>query len=155
MNIELRKTLWVRGNIWPTQHLTDAGIRMRKWDRRAAYLCAAILCLMAIGHGIAFADMSQSLAATTIDPVHAQAIRTVWLTVSAMLASFGLLLLRAAHETRRADWVVIVTIGTVLALSGAAGLAVSAGQPFWWQHVVLGAATIAVGWRSRGITARG
>jgi hypothetical protein len=70
-----------------------------------------------------------------------------------MFASFGLLLLRVAHQPKRADWVVIVAIGGVLALSGSTGLAISAGQPFWLQHIVLGLAILAVGWRSRRFVA--
>lgn len=122
---------------------------MQRWDRRITRLCAAILCLMAVGHGIAFAGMSQSLGATVLDRPHAEAIRDVWLTVSAMLAGFGLLLLRATCGKARADWVLIVTIGAVLSFSGSAGLVISAGQPFWWQHVVLGLAIVVLGWRSR------
>ena len=126
---------------------------MRTWDKKVAYLCGGILCLMAIGHAIAFAGMSEGLSATAINQVQGDAIRTVWLTISMMLASFGLLLLRAAHQTKRADWVVIVAIGGVLALSGSAGLVISAGQPVWMQHIVLGLAILIVGWRSRRFVA--
>ena len=122
---------------------------MQRWDRRVARLCATLLCLMAVGHGIAFAGMSQSLGAAALDRLHAEAIRDVWLTISAMLAGFGLLLLRATWGNARADWVLIVTIGAVLLFSGAAGLVISAGQPFWLQQVILGLAVAAVGWRSR------
>lgn len=108
---------------------------------------------MSIGHGIAFFGMSKSLAAKAIDVVQADAIRTVWLTVSVVLATFGLLVLRATHQAKQADWVVIMAIGAALALSGLAGLAVSGGQPFWLQHVVLGLAILTVGWRSRGFAA--
>jgi hypothetical protein len=110
---------------------------MRTWDKWVAYLSGGILCLMAIGHGIAFAGMSKSLGATAIDQEHADAIRAVWLSISVTFASFGLLLLRAARQTRQADWLVIASIGFVLILSGSAGLAVSSGQPFWWQHIVV------------------
>jgi hypothetical protein len=115
-----------------------------------AYLCGGILCLMAVGHGIAFFGTSKNLAATAINVVQADAIRTVWLTVSVVLAAFGLLVLRAAHGAKQADWLVIVTIGAVLVLSGSMGLAISAGQPFWLQHVLLGLAILTVGWRLRG-----
>ena len=126
---------------------------VRRWDKTVAYMCGGLLCLMAIGHGIAFASMSESLGATAINQVQSDAIRTVWLTISMMFASFGLLLLRAAHQTKRADWVVIVAIGGVLALSGLTGLAISAGQSFWLQHIVLGLAILTVGWRSRRFVA--
>jgi cytochrome bd-type quinol oxidase subunit 2 len=123
---------------------------MRRLERLVAYLCGGFLCLMAIGHGIAFFGISKSLAATAIDLVQADAIRTVWLTVSVVLAAFGLLVLRATHQAKQADWIVIVAIGAVLVLSGSAGLAISAGQPFWLQHAVLGLAILTVGWRLRG-----
>jgi CHASE2 domain-containing sensor protein len=103
---------------------------------------------MAVGHGIAFVGMSQSLSAVAVDRQHVEAIRDVWLTISAMLAGFGVLLLRAARSTP-VDWALIVGIGAILCFSGSAGLVISAGQPFWWQHVVLGLAVAAVGWRSR------
>ena len=77
---------------------------MQRWDRRLARLCATLLCFMAIGHGIAFIGMSQSLGATALDRLHAEAIRDVWLTISAMLAGFGLLLLRATWGNARPDW---------------------------------------------------
>lgn len=124
---------------------------MRKWDRWVAYLCGGILCLMAIGHAIAFVSMSKSLGATAIDRDHADAIRAVWLTISVMFASFGLLLVRAARQKIRADWLSIASIGVVLFLAGSTGLAVSAAQPFWWQHIVLGLAILTVGWRSRHV----
>jgi cytochrome bd-type quinol oxidase subunit 2 len=121
--------------------------RLEQW---IAYLCGGILCLMAVGHGIAFFGTSKSLAAAAINVVQADAIRTVWLTVSVVLAAFGLLVLRAAHRAKQSDWLVIVTIGAVLVLSGSMGLAISAGQPFWLQHVLLGLAILTVGWRLRG-----
>jgi cytochrome bd-type quinol oxidase subunit 2 len=123
---------------------------VRRLEQWVAYLCGGILCLMAIGHGIAFFRISKSLAATAIDAVQADAIRTVWLTVSAVLATFGLLVLRATYQANQADWVVIVAIGAVLALSGSVGLVISVGQPFWLQHVVLGLAILTGGWRMRG-----
>jgi cytochrome bd-type quinol oxidase subunit 2 len=123
---------------------------VRRLEQWVAYLCGGILCLMAIGHGIAFFRISKRLAATAVDAVQADAIRTVWLTVSAVLATFGLLVLRATYQANQADWVVIVAIGAVLALSGSVGLVISVGQPFWLQHVVLGFAILTVGWRLRG-----
>jgi hypothetical protein len=126
---------------------------VRSLEQWVAYLCGGILCLMAIGHAIAFAGMSKSLTAAAIDPAQADAIRTVWLTVSMVLATFGLLVLRAARQAKHADWVLTMAIGAVLALSGSAGLAISSGQPFWAQHVVLGAAILIIGWRSRGLAA--
>jgi hypothetical protein len=126
---------------------------MQQWDRRVMYVCATFLCLMAIGHGIEFVGMSQSLGETDIRHFHADAIRDVWLTVSAMLACFGLLLLRAAQIGERSDAVVLLLIGAVLLFSGAAGLLISGGQPFWYQDLVLGLAIVVVGWRLRGRSA--
>ena len=149
MIVELCKEL-LRTRVRPTYiHMVREGA-VKKWDRRVAYLCGGILCLMAIGHGVAFRAMSQRLTMTTIDGFHAQAIRAVWLSIAAMFAGFGLLLLRAARGAQRSDWVTVVMIGAVLALSGSMGLVLSAGQPFWWQHVLLGLAIIAIGYRSRG-----
>lgn len=122
---------------------------MRILDQWVAYLCGGILCLLAIGHAIAFFGISKSLAATAIDVFQADAIRTVWLTVSVVLVTFGLLVLHVTHQAKQADWIVIVAIGAVLVLSGSVGLAISAGQPFWLQHVVLGVAILTVGWRLR------
>jgi predicted membrane channel-forming protein YqfA (hemolysin III family) len=101
---------------------------MRRLEQWVAYVCGGILCLMAIGHGIAFFGISKNLAATAIDDVQADAIRTVWLTVSVVLATFGLLVLRATHQAKQADWVVIVAIGAVLVVSGSAGLAINLRQ---------------------------
>jgi hypothetical protein len=103
---------------------------------------------MAVGHGAAFVAMSHSLGAAAVDAAQATAIRDVWLTISAMLAGFGVLLLRAARSPR-ADWVLMLAIGAILSFSGTAGLVISQGQPFWWQHVVLGLVIAAVGWRAR------
>jgi hypothetical protein len=122
---------------------------MQKWDRRVTWVCAVFLCLMAIGHAVNYSGMSYSLAATAVQPFHADAIRDVWLTISAMLACFGLLLLRAARIGMRSDAVVLLLIGAVLIFSGLAGLMISGGQPFWYQDLVLGLPIVIVGWRTR------
>ena len=121
---------------------------MQVWDRRATYLFAALLIFMAVGHTFSFPATSQSLAEAGIDKNIADAIRVVWLTISAMLLLFGLLLIREALSKTAADWMMICAIGCLLSASGAAGLIFSAGEPFWWQQVGLGLAVVAIGWRT-------
>jgi cytochrome bd-type quinol oxidase subunit 2 len=122
---------------------------MGVWDRRATYLCAALLVLMAVGHGANFLDASQTVTKAGVDETIAEAIRVVWITISGMLVLFGFLLARQALSKTVADWIVISSIGCLVSASGVAGLIISAGKPFWWQQVVIGLAIAALGWRAR------
>jgi hypothetical protein len=120
---------------------------MRQWERGATLVLAGLLCLNALGHASGFVPASRALVAGGIETTLAEALRTLWLTISAMFAFFGFSLFRQALRVQAADRVSMVGIGVVLVSAGVVGLVVSHGKPFWAQHVVLGGAIAALGLR--------
>jgi hypothetical protein len=106
---------------------------MGVWDRRATYLCATLLGMVAVGHSLNFSNASQSVMKSGIAENVAEAIRVVWITISGLLALFGFLLIREALSKTGVDWIVISSMGCLISASGVAGLIISAGKPFWWE----------------------
>ena len=90
---------------------------MMKWEKRLSLLCGAILLLMAVGHGFASVGVAQNIEAAHFTPDTSVALRVVWLTISAMLAMFGVVMLRTAIVVADNDYFLTLAVGSVLVTS--------------------------------------
>jgi O-antigen ligase len=120
-------------------------------DRAGAILAAALLLLLAVGHALSWSGIAAALSLATLPRHTTVPIVVVWFTISAMLLAFSGAVMACrprgdAYPAR--SQAVLLGIGAVMMFSGILALAVSRGDPFWLQQVLLGTLIVWLGWRA-------
>jgi hypothetical protein len=133
-------------------HVSSAG----RVDHAGVILAAALLLLLAVGHALSYSGIVATLPLATLPSRTAVSVVVVWFTISAMLLAFSAAVMACRPRTDaypERSGGLLLGIGAVMMFSGFLAMVISRCDPFWLQHVLLGALVGWLGWRARKLCA--